>query len=58
MRPDRSATVERCRAVLREVGLDPGAVAAAKVDLDSSPTYRAACAEIAHSHAYLESQAG
>jgi len=52
------ATVERCRAVLREVGLDPGAVAAAKVDLDSSPTYRAACAEIAHSHAYLESQAG
>ena len=53
-----SETVERCRAVLREVGLDPGAVAAAKVDLDSSPTYRAACAEIAHSHAYLESQAG
>ena len=52
------ATIERCRVVLREVGLVPGAVAAAKVDLESSPTYRAACAEVAHSHAYLESQAG
>jgi len=51
-----SETVERCRAVLREVGLDPGAVAAAKVDLDSSPTYRAACEQVAGSHAYLESQ--
>jgi single-stranded-DNA-specific exonuclease len=49
-------TLERCRAVLREVGLVPGAVAAPRVDLDSSPTYRAACAEVADSHAYLESQ--
>ena len=51
-----SETVERCRAVLREVGLVPGAVAAAHVDLDSSPTYRAACEQVAGSHAYLESQ--
>jgi len=51
-------TIERCRTVLREVGLVPGAAAAASVDLESSPTYRAACAEVAHSHAYLESQAG
>jgi hypothetical protein len=52
------ATIERCRVVLREVGLVPGAVAAAKVDLESSPTYRAARAEVADSHAFLESQAG
>ena len=51
-----SETVERCRVVLREVGLVPGAVAGAKVDLESSATYRAACAEVADSHAYLESQ--
>ena len=50
-------TVERCRTVLREVGLVPGAVAAARVDLDVSPTYRAACEQVADSHAYLESQA-
>ncbi len=51
-------TVERCRTVLREVGLVPGAVAAARVDLDVSPTYRAACEQVADSHAYLESQGG
>jgi len=51
-------TVERCRAVLREVGLVPGAVAAARVDLDASPTYRAAREQVAHSHAYLRAQAG
>ena len=50
-------TVERCRTVLREVGLVPGAVAAARVDLDGSPTYRAACEQVADSYAYLESQA-
>ena len=50
-------TVERCRTVLREVGLVPGAVAAARVDLDASPTYRAACEQVADSHAYLKSQA-
>jgi hypothetical protein len=53
-----SETVERCRVVLREVGLVPGAVADAKVDLEASATYRAACAEVAQLHAYLESQAG
>ena len=47
-RPRRAAltlpaeTVERCRTVLREVGLVPGEVAAARVDLEASPTYRAA----------------
>jgi single-stranded-DNA-specific exonuclease len=49
-------TVERCRTVLREVGLVPGAVAGARVDLESSPTYRAACEQVADSHAYLKSQ--
>jgi single-stranded-DNA-specific exonuclease len=51
-------TVERCRAVLREVGLVPGAVAAARVDLEASPTYRAACEQVEHSRAYLRTQAG
>jgi hypothetical protein len=53
-----SETVERCRAVLREVGLVPGAVADARVDLEASPTYRAARDQVADSYAYLESQAG
>jgi single-stranded-DNA-specific exonuclease len=52
-----SETVERCRAVLREVGLVPGAVADARVDLEASPTYRAARDQVADSYAYLESQA-
>jgi single-stranded-DNA-specific exonuclease len=51
-------TVERCRAVLREVGLVPGAAAAARVDLEASPTYRAAREQVEHSHAYLRAQAG
>jgi hypothetical protein len=51
-------TVERCRTVLREVGLVPGAVATARVDLESSPTYRAARLQVEHSHAYLRGQAG
>ncbi len=42
-------TVERCRTVLREVGLVPGEVAAARVDLEASPTYRAACEQVEHS---------
>ena len=52
-----SETVERCRAVLREVGLVPGAVAGARVDLEASPTYRAARDRVADAYAYLESQA-
>ena len=51
-------TVERCRAVLREVGLVAGGVAAARVDLESSPTYRAAREQVADSYAYLRAQAG
>jgi single-stranded-DNA-specific exonuclease len=51
-------TIERCRAVLREVGLVPGAVAAARVDLEASPTYRAACEQVEHSRAYLRAQTG
>jgi single-stranded-DNA-specific exonuclease len=51
-------TVERCRTVLREVGLAPGAGASAQVDLESSPTYRAAREQVEHSHAYLRGQAG
>jgi RecJ OB domain len=50
-------TVERCRTVLREVGLAPGAVAGARVDLEASPTYRAAREQVKHSHAYLRDQA-
>ena len=49
-------TVERCRAVLREVGLVPGEVAAARVDLEASPTYRAAREQVADSYAYLRAQ--
>jgi len=51
------ATVERCRVVLREIGLVPGAVAAARLDLETSPTYRAAREQVADSHAYIRSQA-
>ena len=51
-------TVERCRTVLREVGLVPGAGAAARVDLEASPTYRAAQEQVEHSYAYLSGQAG
>ena len=50
-------TVERCRAVLREVGLVPGA-GGGRVDLESSPTYRAAREQVEHSRAYLRAQAG
>ena len=50
-------TVKRCRTVLREVGLAPGAVAGARVDLEASPTYRAAREQVEHSHAYLRGQA-
>ncbi len=39
-------TVERCRVVLGEVGLVSGTTAATKVDLEESPTYRAAVARI------------
>ena len=39
-------TVERCRAVLGEVGLVSGASVATKVDLEESPTYREAVARI------------
>ncbi|MGH3138930.1 MAG: hypothetical protein ACRDQE_04285, partial [Gaiellales bacterium] len=51
-------TVERCRTVLREVGLVPGAVGAARVDLEASPTYRAAQEQVEHSYAYLSGQVG
>ncbi len=39
-------TVERCRAVLGEVGLVSGTSVATKVDLEESPTYREAVARI------------
>ena len=39
-------TLERCRAVLGEVGLESGVNGAAKVDLESSPTYREAVARM------------
>ncbi len=39
-------TVEQCRAVLAEVGLETGAGVAVKVDLEASPTFREAMARM------------
>ena len=50
-------TVERCRRVLREVGLEPGIATAGKVDLNASPTYRAALALVEDSCRFLQTQA-
>ncbi len=48
-------TVERCREVLVEVGLDADATAAAKVDLELSPTYRDAVARVEAVRLFLAS---
>jgi hypothetical protein len=44
--PLPAETVERCRAVLGEVGLDAGGSVAVKIDLEASPTYREALARV------------
>jgi len=45
--------------VLAEVGLDPaGRNGAARIDLNASPTYRAALERVEDSRRFLQSQAG
>jgi single-stranded-DNA-specific exonuclease len=52
-------TVARCRTVLAEVGLDPaGQSGAERIDLNASPTYRAAVERVEDSLRFLQSQAG
>ncbi len=48
-------TLERCRAVLGEVGLELGAGVAVKVDLEASPTYREAVARMRAVEQFLAS---
>jgi hypothetical protein len=57
--PLAADTVARCRTVLSEVGLDPAANGgAARIDLNASPTYRAAVERVEDSLRFLQSQAG
>jgi hypothetical protein len=52
-------TVARCRTVLAEVGLDPaGQSGGERIDLNASPTYRAAVERVEDSLRFLQSQAG
>jgi single-stranded-DNA-specific exonuclease len=51
-------TVARCRTVLAEVGLDPSAAGGDRIDLNASPTYRAAVERVEDSLRFLQSQAG
>jgi single-stranded-DNA-specific exonuclease len=52
-------TVARCRTVLAEVGLDPADRAGGeRIDLNASPTYRAALERVEDSLRFLQSQAG
>jgi hypothetical protein len=51
-------TVARCRTVLNEVGLDPANGGATRIDLNASPTYRAALERVEDSLRFLQSQAG
>ena len=51
-------TVARCRTVLAEVGLDPSAGGGDRIDLNASPTYRAAVERVETSLRFLQSQAG
>ena len=52
-------TVARCRTVLAEVGLDPAEQGGAeRIDLNASPTYRAAVERVEDSVRFLQSQAG
>jgi hypothetical protein len=51
-------TVARCRTVLAEVGLDPAAAGSERIDLNASPTYRAALERVEDSLRFLQSQAG
>src|SRR5262249_61062168 len=46
-------TIERCLAVLAELGLDPDEPAAGKVDLERSATYRAAVEQLAQAETQL-----
>jgi hypothetical protein len=48
-----SETVERCLAVLEELGLDPDEPAAGKVDLERSATYRAALEQLEQAESQL-----
>jgi single-stranded-DNA-specific exonuclease len=57
--PLAADTVARCRTVLAEVGLDPaGGAGAERIDLNASPTYRAALERVSDSVRFLQSQAG
>ena len=49
-------TLERCRAVLAEVGLAAGPPAAGKIDLNASPTYRAALERVESVRRFLASR--
>ncbi len=51
-------TVARCRTVLAEVGLDPSSGGGERIDLNASPTYRAAVERMEDSLRFLQSQAG
>ncbi len=52
-------TVARCRTVLAEVGLDPAdREGGTRIDLNASPTYRAALERVEDSLRFLQSQAG
>jgi single-stranded-DNA-specific exonuclease len=52
-------TVARCRTVLAEVGLDPAERGGGeRIDLNASPTYRAAVERVEDSLRFLQSQAG
>jgi hypothetical protein len=56
--PLAADTVARCRTVLNEVGLDPANGGSARIDLNASPTYRAALERVEDSLRFLQSQAG
>ena len=57
--PLAPGTVARCRTVLAEVGLDPAERnGAERIDLNASPTYRAALERVSDSLRFLQSQAG
>jgi len=53
--PLAATTLERCRAVLAEVGLN-GVVPAGKVDLEQSATYREALARVDRVRRFLASE--
>ncbi len=57
--PLAADTVARCRTVLAEVGLDPADRGSGeRIDLNASPTYRAAVERVEDSLRFLQSQAG